>query len=104
MMRLMILYPNDPGKKFDMKYYVERHIPLVKSLLGTYGLVRIEVDKGIAGFGGAPAPFVCVGILYFESHEGLTKGFEAKAAELMADIPNYTDIPPQIQISEIVSG
>ncbi len=102
MTRFMILYPNDPGKKFDMKYYIEKHIPLVKSLLGTYGLVRIEVDKGIAGFGGTPAPFVCAGILYFESLEGLERGFEAKAAELMADIPNYTDIPPQIQISDIV--
>jgi uncharacterized protein (TIGR02118 family) len=104
MMRFMILYPNEPGKKFDMKYYIEKHIPLVKSLLGTYGLVRTEVDKGIAGFGGAPAPFVCVGILYFESLEGLAKGFEARAADLMADIPNYTDTSPQIQISEIVGG
>jgi uncharacterized protein (TIGR02118 family) len=104
MTRFMILYPNDPGKKFDMKYYMEKHIPLVKSLLGTYGLVRVEVDKGIAGLGGAPAPFVCVGVLCFESLEGLERGFEAKAPELMADIPNYTDIPPQIQISDIAGG
>jgi hypothetical protein len=26
------------------------------------------------------------------------------ASEIMADIPNYTDIAPQIQISEIVAG
>jgi hypothetical protein len=45
-----------------------------------------------------------VGILYFESLEGLAKGFEARAADLMADIPNYTDTSPQIQISEIVGG
>jgi len=104
MVRLMVLYPNDPGKRFDMNYYINKHMPLVKSLLGPYGLVKTEVDKGIASLEGAPAPFVCVAVLYFGSLEGLEKAFEAHLAELTADIPNYTDISPQVQISEIVSG
>jgi hypothetical protein len=35
--------------------------------------------------------------------EDFQKGMAAHGQELMADIPNYTNIPPTIQISEIVS-
>jgi hypothetical protein len=34
----------------------------------------------------------------------MEKGIGAHGAEIMGEIPNYTDISPQIQISEIVVG
>ncbi len=101
MIRVGVLYPNESGKKFDMDYYLNKHIPMVNTILGNLGLVRTEVDKGIAGLEqGSPPPFVAIGYLYYENMDAFQKCM-TKADELMADIPNFTDIQPQMQISEI---
>jgi uncharacterized protein (TIGR02118 family) len=104
MIRLMVVYANTPGAKFDHKYYAEKHIRLFKEKFGPFGLVGVEVDKGLSGvMPGTPAPFVTVALATFKSAEGFQKGLEAHGAELLADIPNYTDIQAQFQLSEIRS-
>jgi uncharacterized protein (TIGR02118 family) len=103
MIRISVLYANEPGKKFDHGYYANSHMPLVKKRLASLGLIRLEVDKGVAG--GAPdmpAPFISAGHLYFNSVAEFRSAMAAHGAELMGDVPNYTDIQPQMQISEIV--
>ena len=104
MIRVSVLYPRSEGSKFDFKYYGEKHMALVKARLTEHGLLRIEVDKGIGGAEDSPAPFVCIGHLYFNSVHDFQKGLEAHGPELVSDVPNYTDVEPQIQISEIVSA
>jgi uncharacterized protein (TIGR02118 family) len=105
MIRVTVLYPNEAGKRFDHDYYAGKHLPLVMDRLKGSGMVRYEVDKGVAGGGpGTPAPFVAACHLYFNAAADFEKGIGAHGAEIMSDIPNYTDISPQIQISEIVVG
>ena len=104
MFRISVQYPSGKGKKFDVAYYTDKHMPMVQDRLNGFGLVRYEVDKGLAG--GAPgseAPFICTGHLYFNSLDDFQKGMAAHGQEFFADVPNYTNIQPQIQISEIVS-
>jgi uncharacterized protein (TIGR02118 family) len=36
--------------------------------------------------------------------EAFQAGFGPHVAEIMADIPNYTDLTPVLQISEVVVG
>ena len=103
MIRVSVIYPNQPGSKFDLNYYTEKHIPMVKERLTPLGLIRVEVDKGIsAPDPNAPAPFIAMGHLIFNSVEEVHEAFKATGRELMGDIPNYTDIQPQIQISEML--
>jgi uncharacterized protein (TIGR02118 family) len=104
MIRVTVLYPNEAGKKFDVDYYKNRHMTLVGDRLKDFGFVRAEVDKGVAG--GAPgsaAPFVCIGHVYFDSLAEFQKGMGVHGQEILGDIPNYTNIAPTMQISEIVS-
>jgi len=104
MIRVSVLYPNEPGKKFDHKYYMEKHLPMAGRRLQPHGLVRSEIDRGIsAADPKAPAPFIVVGHLFFNTVDDVHNAFRAVGREVMGDIPNYTDIKPQIQISEIVS-
>jgi uncharacterized protein (TIGR02118 family) len=103
MVRISVLYPNESGKKFDHDYDVNKHMKLVRDRLTSFGLVRTEVDKGVAG--GAPgssAPYVAVGHVYVNALDGFQKGMGQHGKEIMADIANYTDIQPQMQISEII--
>ena len=104
MIRVSVLYPNQPGSKFDEKYYMEKHIPMVNRRLKPHGLVRVEVDKGVSAANPKEAaPFIAVAHLIFNSVEDVHKGFQAVGRDVMGDIPNYTSIKPQIQISEMVS-
>jgi uncharacterized protein (TIGR02118 family) len=103
MIRVSVCYPNGPNVKFDMDYYINKHFAAVSQKLGPLGLVRGEVDKGIGSAQpGTPAPFVAIGHMYFNNMQDLQRCM-ASAAEMMADIPNFTNIQPQIQISETVS-
>ncbi len=103
MIKVSVFYPNEEGKKFDMDYYSGKHMPLVHSRLDSMGLLRTEVERGVSSADpNAPAPFVAIGVLYFNTAEEVHDGFKTHGREIMGDIPNYTDISPQIQISEVV--
>jgi len=101
MVCISVLYPNTPGKKFDHGYYAKTHMPLVMERLKSLGMLRYEIDRGLAG--GAPEsapPFVCVGRLYFNTLAEFQQALGTHGPEIMKDIPNYTDIEFQMQISE----
>ena len=101
MIRVSIMYPNQNGNTFDMEYYRNIHMPTAQRLLGA---TEFSIDQGIGG--GAPgsaAPYLAIGYLLFESLDAFQKTIASHAAELMADIPNYTNASPVIQISEVKS-
>ena len=102
MIQVSVLYPNKEGCKFDHDYYRDSHMPLVKEKLGA-ALQATSIDKGLAGGApDAPVPFVCIGYLTFNTIDDFQQAFGANAEAIMADIPNYTNIEPVIQISEMV--
>lgn len=104
MIRVTVSYPNEQGKKFDWSYYTKTHLPLVHRHLDSRGLIRIEIDKGIsAPDPNAPAPFVAVGHLIFKTVGEVHEAFKAVGRPVMGDLPNFTDIKPTIQISEMVA-
>ena len=103
MIKVSVLYPNEQGKRFDMDYFMNKHMPLAERLLGPTGLVRSEVEKGVgSGDPNTPAPFTVTAHFLFNSLEEVHSAFTAHAGEIMGDTPNYTDIQPQIQIGEVI--
>ena len=102
MIKVTILYPNGDGKKFDMDYYSNKHMPMVASLLGD-SLKLFEIDKGIAGrTPEEPIPYLAIGYLYFERLSAYQNSFGPNAEKIRKDIPNYTNIQPVVQISEVL--
>lgn len=100
--KVSVLYPDGEGKTFDMDYYCNKHIPMITELLGD-ALLGVSVEKGIAG--GAPgstATYPSMGHLYFESVEQFQNAFGPNADKIMGDVPNYTNIEPIMQISEVM--
>lgn len=103
MTKVSVFYPNTDGKKFNMAYYCERHVPLVSKTLGK-ALKGASYDQGMGGGApGSPAPFVAIAHLYFNSMEEFGQAFTTGAPILMADIPNFTDIEPIVQVSRVVA-
>jgi uncharacterized protein (TIGR02118 family) len=101
MIKVSVLYPNRPGAKFDMAYYCQSHMPMVQRKLGA-AVKSIAVEQGIAGAApDTPATFIAMGHLYCDSVEAFQAAFGPHMQEIMGDIPNYTDIEPTIQISDV---
>ncbi len=102
MFKVSVMYPNEEGARFDFDYYRTTHMDLVKKHLEPFGLVKTDVLRGVSGGGSDPAPYICIGNLYFDSMDGYDKGSAEAGPVLRGDIPNFTDITPIRQISEIL--
>ena len=101
MIKVSVMYENGEGKKFDMTYYCEKHIPMVKQKLGA-ACRRLDVDAGLGGAApGSKPAFVAMANLLFDSVDEFQRAFAPHADAIMGDIPNYTDIQPLIQVNEV---
>lgn len=96
-----MFYPNGAGIKFDITYYVNRHMPMVQKLLGS-ALKGMAVEHGISGGQAGSVPtYVAMGHLLFDSVGEFEKGWAPHAQAIVGDVPNYTNSQPLIQISEV---
>jgi uncharacterized protein (TIGR02118 family) len=101
MIKLTILYPNEPGKRFDVDYYCNKHMPMAREKLGK-ACKGAAVEQGLAGGApGTPASYIVIASLTFDSIADFQTASAGCADALAADLPNYTDIQPIVQISEI---
>jgi uncharacterized protein (TIGR02118 family) len=99
MQRVTVAYPNKTDARFDFDYYMKKHIPFVAKLVGK----SIEVRRGISSTTGSPAAFVCVAAIPIDSVAAFQTVMAQHGAEILADIPNYTNIEPIIQFDEILA-
>jgi uncharacterized protein (TIGR02118 family) len=103
--RASFLYPVTPGARFDFDYYLGRHVPFARRLLGGLGLVKLEIDRGVSGEERGSEPrWVCAAHLHFETLDAFYRAMDAAGDELGADVPNYTDIAIDVQVSDIVAS
>ncbi|MEO0572707.1 MAG: EthD family reductase [Bacteroidota bacterium] len=100
--KVTILYPYSEGKTFDTDYYSNKHMPMVANLLGD-AMKGFSIDKGLAGGRPSyPIPYLAIGYLYFDKLSDYEESFAPSAKKIVSDIPNFTNIKPIIQISEIL--
>ncbi|HEY1264237.1 MAG TPA: EthD family reductase [Terriglobales bacterium] len=93
-----VLYPHREGMRFDFDYYMSRHIPMVSRLLRT----TIEVTKGIGTPTGTPPVFLYAARIRVRSLNEYQAAIAQHGAEIIGDMPNYTDVQPSVQIDEVV--
>ena len=104
MTKISIMYPNHPSTRFDMHYYVETHMPMSIRLLSSHtGFESVSVEKGIGGaIPGVEPAYIAMCHYLFDSADHFLAAFSAHAGVLQGDMPNYTDIEPVIQVSEVL--
>lgn len=101
MIKVSVLYPSSETASFNMDYYCNTHIPMVREKLGE-PCRNIAVEGGLAG--GAddlPPPYIAMGHLYFDSVDVFESSFGPHAKDIMGDLPNFTNIVPVLQVSEV---
>ncbi len=104
MINISILYPNNNGARFDLRYYIDKHMPMSIELLGTHaGFRGVSVEHGLGGgIPGTEAAYVAMCHYQFDSVENFMAAFMPHAVVLQGDMPNYTDIEPVIQVNEVL--
>lgn len=93
MIRLSVLYPAGDGITFDHDYYRDKHVPFVAQVWQPVGA---EIDKGVDG------PYLAAVHVTFASMDDLQAAMgKPEMEQVMADVQNYTNAQPVLQISEI---
>lgn len=90
-----VMYP--PSERFDWAYYKSTHMPMVGK---EFDLLHWSVAKGIDSV--VPATYQAIATLIFESRDDWEASFARMGQKLLADIPNYTDAQPVVQVTEFV--
>lgn len=104
MIKLTVLYPNEPGAHFDKEYYVKEHFDLLHDLLGD-AIMDTDINFGMTGATpDDPAPYVVIANIIFESMESFQNAFGPHAKKIAADVKNYTNIKSKIQLSEVAGS
>lgn len=102
MITLSVLYPKGSGSRFDLDYYLQTHVPLVKSRLSDLGLEKLEVAQGTSALDGGTPAFELIAQLTFTSLQQLQEALSRHGGEIIGDIPNFTNIQPIMQIGKPV--
>ena len=101
MIKVTILYPGGESLTFDMDYYCNQHMPMAQRLFGE-ACKGIAVEEGVRGAEpGSQATYAAMGHFFFDSVEAFDEAMKAHAAEILGDIPNYTNAMPSVQMSEV---
>ncbi|MEZ5225140.1 MAG: EthD family reductase [Acidimicrobiales bacterium] len=94
MISVLIMYPQTADSTFDMDYYTSTHMPLFAEVLGDackgWGASTVKGDEWAA-----------YGWAMVESQEAFDAAMAAGGAKVMADVPNYTNISPQLLLGEV---
>lgn len=98
---ITVLYPNTPGVTFDFDYYLKKHATLIDRLYGG-SIAKLELRRGTVTPDGSPVPYVAIINIWIADQAAFDRAGAQHGATLIADVPNFTNTMPTIQIDEIV--
>jgi uncharacterized protein (TIGR02118 family) len=98
---ITVLYANKPGVTFDFDYYLKKHATLIHRLYGK-GIAKLELRRGVTSADGSPPPHIAVISIWIGNQEIFDAAQAKHAPELIADVKNFTNTMPSIQIDEVV--
>lgn len=101
MLKFSIYYPFNQDVSFNYDYYLEKHIPLVKTELEDLGLEKLEVVMGQSGMMNKEPSFFAVANMYFEDAAAMANALKQGGQKLMEDLNNFTNSTPIQEISSI---
>ncbi|TCZ66579.1 EthD family reductase [Roseicella aquatilis] len=99
MIVVSVSYPNDPSTRFDLDYYMQTHIPLVRERWSAMGLRELRVLRGLGTPDGGAAPVRLMALLTWDNAEALERAVAAHGQEIFGDIARFTDARPVMQVN-----
>jgi uncharacterized protein (TIGR02118 family) len=103
MVVVSVFYPKTDSSHFDHDYYLQKHMPLVRSRFQPMGLTTDTLIRGAAGMDGGKPVFELIGLLTFGSAAQVQAALAKHGQEILGDIPNYTNVSPLMQVNDPIS-
>lgn len=97
---LQVLYPVADGTTFDFAYYSSTHMALVGAHMGPH-IQSTLVTKGVASGDGGSAGHHAIASIVFADQSAMDAALAA-SGPVMADIPNFTNVQPQVLVGETI--
>ena len=97
MLVVTILYPRTDDSTFDMDYYTSSHMPMFADALG----------DACEGWGAAAIPageYQAMGWAMVTDQAGFDAAMKDHGAKIMSDVPNYTNVRPDMLVGEYTGG
>jgi uncharacterized protein (TIGR02118 family) len=89
---IYVTYEGISDARFDRRYYVDAHLPLVMRAWSQYGLVSVEAFFPPVARTGTLAICEC----QFRNADAVNAAFDSpEATDVMADVASFTDIAPR---------
>ena len=97
MLVVTLLYPRTDDSTFDMDYYTSTHMPMLAESLGDdcngWGAATIAEGK-----------YAAMGWAVVTDQASWGSAMKEHGARIMGDVPNYTNVRPEMLIGEIAGG
>lgn len=97
MIAVTILYPRTDDSTFDMDYYTSKHMPMLADSLG-------DDCQGWGAANIAEGKYAAMGWAVVSSGDAFNAAMATHGAAIMGDVPNYTNVRPEMLIGEIAGG
>lgn len=97
---MQVIYPVSDGTHFDNDYYFATHMNIVAEHWGEH-IQSTLVTKGIADGPDTPPSIYAVATIVFADRQKMNAAM-AVGAPVLSDIPNFTNVKPQILIGEVM--
>lgn len=94
MISVHIMYPKTEDSTFDMDYYTGTHMPMLAAALG----------DDCTGWGASTVgagDWEAIGWATVTSKEAFDSAMAEHGAKIMGDVPNYTNVAPQLVVGEV---
>ena len=97
MIVVTILYPQTEDSTFDIDYYTATHMPMLADALG-------DACQGWGAATVGDGTWAAFGWTSVESKEAWDSAMAEHGAKIMGDVPNYTNVRPQLLVGEYAGG
>lgn len=94
MITVHIMYPKTEDSTFDMDYYTSTHMPMLADALG-------DSCQGWGASSMKTGSWAAIGWALVESQEAFDSAMAEHGAKIMGDIPNYTNVSPELVIGDV---
>jgi len=98
---LQVIYPISDDTHFDYDYYLATHMPLVGEHMGPH-IQNTVVTKGLAGGPDTPPGIYAIATMVFADQVAMKAALVA-STPVLADIPNFTNVQPQMLIGDVIA-
>ncbi|MFT7593038.1 MAG: hypothetical protein ACI8R4_000349 [Paracoccaceae bacterium] len=98
---LQVIYPISDDTSFDYDYYLATHMPLVGEHMGAH-IQSTVVTKGLAGGPDTPPGSYAIATMLFADQDAMNAALAA-SGPVLADIPNFTNVQPQMLIGQVIA-